>query len=113
MSIHVFASTGEAYDHAQYGPYIADGDILIVPSEKVAGFVEGGWPIAATIHVGEFHSVAEGQRIIAENRTDEDGKYLSRKLAEACAALEAYQDEDLAWDLNARFDAAPRQPAGL
>lgn len=52
----VFRDSGEAYDAVQSNENIQDGDILLVPSEKVMGVAET-WPIAVTLEFGKLHTV--------------------------------------------------------
>jgi hypothetical protein len=59
MQVFVFDSTGDAYDSSQCLDQIKDGDLLIVPSEKVAGFLVQAWPCAVTDELGVFHALAE------------------------------------------------------
>ncbi len=54
--IHIFPSTGEAYDASQCDDGIHDGDILSVPSEHVVGILLEAWPTAITEETGEFHT---------------------------------------------------------
>lgn len=48
--------TGSVYDETQCSDQIAMGDVLVVPDEKVVGFLLGAWPIAVTVGHGSFHS---------------------------------------------------------
>lgn len=58
--LHFFTSTGEAYDASQTRDEITDGDILIVPSENVIGFLYEAWPsvLNGTPERGAFHELA-------------------------------------------------------
>ncbi|WP_039828106.1 hypothetical protein [Nocardia testacea] len=106
MTIHTFASTGEAYDRSQFDDAIEDGDILIVPSEGVAGWLEQAWPIAATPSIGQFHRLADTAWLLAEN-PDRGQDHVATKVREATAALIAAREaalEDEAWDRNAELD---------
>ena len=38
--------SGEAYDWTQCSDKIKDGDVLIVPSEGIVGFLYRAWPVA-------------------------------------------------------------------
>lgn len=51
-------STGAAYNATQTNPDIRDGDVLIVPSEGVAGIMFKAWPIALTTQHGHFQQFA-------------------------------------------------------
>lgn len=53
--VHTFESTKEAYDASQAGytiwetmeeKIVANGDIMVVPSEGVVGFLCDAWPVA-------------------------------------------------------------------
>jgi hypothetical protein len=59
-SVFHFESTGEAYDASQVNEEIKDGDVLVVKSERVVGFLFQAWPVALTEEFGEFHTVADG-----------------------------------------------------
>jgi hypothetical protein len=53
--VHTFGSTGEAYDASQCDDNIKNGDVLIIPSERVAGVLVEAWPVAVTAECGHFH----------------------------------------------------------
>lgn len=57
-SIHRFESSGDAYDATQTDETINDGDVLVVESERVVGFLVKAWPVAVTPEHGAFHSLA-------------------------------------------------------
>lgn len=80
--VHRFASTGEAYDDSQTGYFpddwlgsqdrpieewekdmiqVADGDVLVVESEKAVAVMVEAWPVAVdAAHSGEaFHTTVE------------------------------------------------------
>jgi hypothetical protein len=54
-NVWVFDSTGGAYDATQVEDDIHHGDILLIPSEGVAGWLNEAWPVAATEAHGELH----------------------------------------------------------
>ncbi len=56
-AVWVFDSTGGAYNTTQVEEDIRDGDILLVPREGVAGWLDAAWPTAATDAHGEFHAL--------------------------------------------------------
>lgn len=59
--VWVFNSTDGAYNTTQVDDRISDGDILLVPSENVAGWLERAWPTAATPNAaGAFHRIKPG-----------------------------------------------------
>ncbi|WP_067565930.1 hypothetical protein [Nocardia acidivorans] len=108
MRIHVFSSSGEAYDHSQWREDIKDGDLLFVPSETIAGWLLGAWPVAATEHRGEFHTID----FVAVNDHSE-ATQLRNKARQVRATFIEYLDEDWAWDLNALYDAKEWESARL
>ncbi|MFF4504853.1 hypothetical protein [Streptomyces sp. NPDC001401] len=55
--VHRFADTCEAYDATQCRDDIRDGDVLVVESERVVGFLDAAWPVAITEARGEFHGL--------------------------------------------------------
>jgi hypothetical protein len=58
MKIHVFRSTGEAYDACNCDDNVKTGDILIVPSEGVVGIADT-WPFSITPNRGKFHTLKD------------------------------------------------------
>ena len=80
--VHVFASTSEGYDETQCSDDVRDGDILLVPSEGVAGFMAEAWPTAATKEHGHFHRIAD---------TDVARAFHAEGLAVARAVWAAYR----------------------
>lgn len=63
-NVWVFSSTGRAYDESQCNDNVLGGDILLVPSEGVAGWLhDGAWPVAATAIRGEFHGLNEDGKV--------------------------------------------------
>lgn len=76
--VHRFDDTTEAYDATQCRDGIRDGDVLVVESEKVVGFLVEAWPIAITEASGEFHGLTapvgefkEGRYIASAERATE------------------------------------------
>ncbi|MFF0291042.1 hypothetical protein [Streptomyces sp. NPDC005262] len=69
--VHRFDDTSEAYDATQCRDDIRDGDVLVVESEKVVGFLVEAWPIAITEVSGEFHGLT------APVGEFKDGRYLA------------------------------------
>ncbi|TPL42589.1 hypothetical protein [Mesorhizobium sp. B2-4-5] len=59
IKVHFFDSTGEAYDATQCDETIQNGDVLIIPDEKVVGLADT-WPVAVTKQAGHLHSLADG-----------------------------------------------------
>ena len=84
MKQHTFASTSEAYDATQWNDEINDGDVLLVPSEHVAGVLVRAWPVAVFGGPGAFHVLADGM----DWSTYENGRYVNAAAA-ALAALPA------------------------
>jgi hypothetical protein len=54
-NVHRFETTGQAYDASQTRDDIADGDVLVVISERVVGVLVSAWPVAVTTEAGAFH----------------------------------------------------------
>lgn len=54
--IHVFETTGNAYDGVQTDERIATGDLLLVLDEGVVG-IAMTWPFAVTAQTGRLHQV--------------------------------------------------------
>lgn len=54
--IHVFETSGNAYDAVQTDDRIATGDLLLVMDEAVVG-VAMTWPFAVTAEPGHLHQV--------------------------------------------------------
>lgn len=80
-AVHRFDDTREAYDATQCRDDIRDGDVLVVESEGVVGFLDEAWPVALTKAHGEFHGLKTSAR---EHR---DGRYTaSAERAERIAA---------------------------
>ena len=52
--VHTFRTSREAYEAAQGRSEIRDGDVLVVVSEKVVGFLFGTWPVAISPTTGAF-----------------------------------------------------------
>jgi hypothetical protein len=59
LRVHTFNDTGEAYDACQCDEGIKEGDVLLIPSEKVAG-VAHTWPCAVTREPGKLHQLKAG-----------------------------------------------------
>lgn len=83
MNTHTFDSTSEAYAATQTDESIEDGDVLLVPSEHVAGVLIEAWPVAVTHLRGQFHrlSAVEGWGTFRE------GRYRDAAVAAMDAAL--------------------------
>jgi hypothetical protein len=69
LSVHRFGDTWEAYDATQCRDDIADGDVLVIESEQVVGFLVEAWPVAITEAHGQFH------RLTAPVGEFRDGRY--------------------------------------
>ena len=57
--IHLFASTGMAYNACQGDESISKGDILVIESEGVIGIADT-WPFALTEKHGALHGIMPG-----------------------------------------------------
>jgi len=49
VKVHVFDSSGFAYDMSQCSDEIKDGDVLYVPSESVAAVMVRAWPVTPKV----------------------------------------------------------------
>lgn len=119
MTVHIFASSDEAYDASQCLDSIHDGDILVIPTEGIAGWLHRAWPIAATRNTGAFHRINEATAIAAEIYGPKTGDRIVEKVAECVAALRAaghpvveiksplYEAAlaEEAYEINAQYDA--------
>jgi hypothetical protein len=85
-----FASTSEAYDASQTRDDIRDGDLLLIESERVAGFLMGAYPVAVTAAHGELHTLAPG----ADLETVEGGRYVESFQRAHARAWDFPQDGD-------------------
>ncbi|MGW2700850.1 hypothetical protein [Streptomyces sp. NPDC001340] len=56
-TVYRFNSTWEAYNATQCRDDIRDGDVLVVESEGVTGFLDAAWPVAITEAHGQFHGL--------------------------------------------------------
>lgn len=56
--IHVFRSSGDAYNACQTDTEVRDNDILLIPSEEVVGIADT-WPVAVTFQHQELHEVLD------------------------------------------------------
>ena len=59
-TVHIFTTSGNAYDATMTSDRINTGDILIIPTERIVGIAHS-WPIAVTAETGNLHSV-DGDR---------------------------------------------------
>lgn len=78
---HVFydEDSREVYDRTQWDDGIQDGDILVIQSEQIVGFLAGAWPIAVTAEHGELHGMKDGVAWgnVGTDRGLEYGHYLA------------------------------------
>jgi len=96
IRVHTFSSTATGYDQTQYRNDIHDGDVLFVPTERVAGFLMQAWPIAVSVNNGEFHRYTADDLLI-----DGIDYTASNAVAKALAAHLAATDEPAEHDLTA------------
>ena len=60
VRVHTFAAdatSGEVYDTTQVDDRIHDGDVLVVPRERIVGFLLQAWPCAITDAHGDLHAL--------------------------------------------------------
>lgn len=70
IRIHHFDDTSEAYDCSQYRDDIEMGDVLVVESEKVVGFLLAAWPVAVTVEYGSLHRFTNRKPQLATHPED-------------------------------------------
>lgn len=58
--VHVFKTSGDAYNESQWNDAIRRGDVLHVPSENAAAVLVGAWPTRVTDAGDAFHGLAPG-----------------------------------------------------
>ena len=75
FNVWYFRDSGEAYDATQVDERIKNGDVLIVPSEKVAGVLVEAWPVAVTEAFGHFHQFSKDADISAFPSVSKDKIY--------------------------------------
>ncbi|MFJ1529701.1 hypothetical protein ACIOFV_14950 [Streptomyces mirabilis] len=85
--VHRFSDTSEAYDASQCSEAIRDGDVLVVESERVVGFLDEAWPVAITEAHGEFHGLKIPAREIKGGRYAASADLAERIAAELGIAL--------------------------
>ncbi|GIF74187.1 hypothetical protein Asi02nite_37050 [Asanoa siamensis] len=102
-AVHTFATTIEAYDdtNSQRREDIRDGDVLVIESEGVVGFVLAAWPVAVTVERGELHKT-DGPA-----REHEGGRYA----ASVDLAAEAAREKGFALDPAVIPPAVAVEPA--
>jgi hypothetical protein len=82
MNIWTFKSTGDAYDECQCSDVFEDGDVLLVPSEQVAGVLVEAWPTTVTTEAGAFHQIDPE---VGWERLDDGKYYPAAQVATVCA----------------------------
>ncbi|MFC9874852.1 hypothetical protein [Nocardia salmonicida] len=102
MTIHTYPTSAEAVKAA---PSLADGDILVIPSEGIAGWIEHVEPIAATRTRGALHGLATARLIAAQRSGARAQQRIEGRIGTALAAL---SDAQLALE-----DEAHTRNAGL
>ena len=76
MAIHIFDSTGGAYDACQCDDNVKRGDILYIPSEGVVGLADT-WPIAITKEYGALHTASAASELTGDAAILATLKYLT------------------------------------
>lgn len=59
-ALHLFQSSGAAYDACQCDAAIQNGAVLLIEGEGVVGLA-GTWPVAITVAAGDLHIALEGR----------------------------------------------------
>jgi hypothetical protein len=94
--VHRFDDTREAYDATQWNDEIRDGDVLVIASEKVVGFLNKAWPVALTVRHGELHTLNVPVSELGEGRYAEP----ARLAAEEARKLDVPLRDDHAPDVE-------------
>ena len=76
MAIHIFDSTGDAYDACQCDENVTRGDILYIPSENVVGLADT-WPVAITKEYGQLHTASAAGELTGDAAILATLKYLT------------------------------------
>lgn len=84
MTIHTYATSAQALTAA---PTLNDGDILVIPSENVAGWIEEMSPIAATRSRGGLNGIATARLIAAFRSGARAQQRIEDRVGAALAAL--------------------------
>ncbi|MFG2404232.1 hypothetical protein ACGFR8_07810 [Streptomyces brevispora] len=105
-AVHRFEDTRQAYDASQ-GDGMRDGDVLVIESEGVVGFLTGAWPVAITAEHGELHALTISAREVEDGRYATSTTTAERIAREIGAALPATAPAPLDEAL------APAAPAGV
>jgi hypothetical protein len=77
---HTFTDSGAAYNQTQWDDNIHSGDVLVVPSEKVVGFLLEAWPCAVTKARGHLHGLTNPS---TPNADEPEGWAAAREYANA------------------------------
>ena len=59
VQVHEFETSGQAYNRVQTEDWIKNGDVLVIPSEKVVGIAFSAWPAAVTKARGHLHGFTD------------------------------------------------------
>tara|TARA_Y100000389_G_C17333448_1_gene449354 strand:+ start:246 stop:620 length:375 start_codon:yes stop_codon:yes gene_type:complete len=90
VRVWTFTSSGRAYDMTQCDDDLKNGDVLLIPSEKVVG-ITNTWPFAITKKLGQLHGVKEGFKIEDLFSGDIDPDYLHKALKVARSLATSYE----------------------
>lgn len=64
--VHTFEDSAQAYDRTQTDGSIKSGDMLIVESEGIVGFLHQAWPIAVSESHGSLHKVKDKDEFLGQ-----------------------------------------------
>jgi hypothetical protein len=106
--VHHFSDTTTAYNHTQCRYDIADGDVLVIESEQVVGFLRSAWPAAITAEHGELHTIAGDPRTLDDGQyaaAVDDAQHLARELGFPLA--ETVEEQPAADETEAAADEQP------
>ena len=83
--VHTYGSTSEAYDDTQTNEDVSQGDVLLIPSEKVVGFLLSAWPVAVTKECGNLHEMTDPSGPIKGESYDKPGEIAMWETGRAAA----------------------------
>lgn len=98
VRVHEFGSTADAYNHSQTGYYVwasdddfvgelvevYHADVLVVPSEKVVGFMYRAWPVAVTENKGGLHNMEESALAVQRTEYPDTFRIMDALISEIC-----------------------------
>jgi hypothetical protein len=66
LRVFTFDDSREAYDQTQVRDDIHDGDVLYVPAEQAAGFLQQAWLFAVSSKTGALHALIDPEFLVLD-----------------------------------------------